>query len=448
MPAAVPDILAQWMATFEALFTRPTWRHVLVLVAGSLLAPGQRTVTSALSIMGLREMATFTNFHRVLNRNRWSSQAVARRLLALLISAFAPDGPLVIGIDETIERRWGSKIKARGIYRDPVRSSHGHFVKASGLRWITLMLLAPIPWAGRVWALPFLTMLAPSQRYACQHGRRHKKLTDWARQLLILVARWLPERQVIAVADHSYAAIEFLEAVRHHLTMVTRLRLDARLFDPSPPRRPGTMGRPRVSGARQPTLAERLADASTPWQRVIVTGWYGRSERQLDIISGTAIWYHPGKQVPIRWVLVRDVADEFEPQGFLCTDLEADPLDILRYFVRRWSMEGTFAEVRRHLGVETQRQWSDRAISRTTPALLGLFSLVTLWASEGLDDGIVPRRAAWYLKPQLTFSDALAAVRHRLWTSTTFSTSAHSVDTTKIPRALLDRLIQVACFPA
>lgn len=176
MPAAVPDILAQWMATFEALFTRPTWRHVLVLVAGSLLAPGRRTVTSALSIMGLREMATFTNFHRVLNRNRWSSQAVARRLLALLISAFAPDGPLVIGIDETIERRWGSKIKARGIYRDPVRSSHGHFVKASGLRWITLMLLAPIPWAGRVWALPFLTMLAPSQRYARQHGRRHKKL--------------------------------------------------------------------------------------------------------------------------------------------------------------------------------------------------------------------------------------------------------------------------------
>jgi hypothetical protein len=267
MPAAVPDILAQWMATFEALFTRPTWRHVLVLVAGSLLAPGRRTVTSALSIMGLREMATFTNFHRVLNRNRWSSQAVARRLLALLISAFAPDGPLVIGIDETIERRWGSKIKARGIYRDPVRSSHGHFVKASGLRWITLMLLAPIPWAGRVWALPFLTMLAPSQRYARQHGRRHKKLTDWARQLLILVARWLPERQVIAVADHSYAAIEFLEAVRHHLTMVTRLRLDARLFDPAPARRPGdgpatglrcaAAHAGRAPGRRQHTMAAR-----------------------------------------------------------------------------------------------------------------------------------------------------------------------------------------------
>jgi DDE superfamily endonuclease len=177
MPApAVPDILGRWMAPFEALFTRPTWRHVLVLAAGSLLAPGRRTVTSALSIMGRREIATFTNFHRVLNRSRWSSRAVARRLLALLVDAFAPDGPVVIGIDETIERRWGRKIKARGIYRDPVRSSHGHFVKASGLRWITLMLLAPIPWAGRVWALPFLSVLAPSERYAREQGCRHKKL--------------------------------------------------------------------------------------------------------------------------------------------------------------------------------------------------------------------------------------------------------------------------------
>ena len=142
---------------------------------------------------------------------------------------------MVIGIDEPLERRWGPKIKARGIYRDPVRSSHGHCVKASGRRWITLRLLAAIPSAGRVWALPFLTVLAPSERYARAHGRRHKKLTDWARQLLIVVARWLPKRRLIAIADHSYAAIELLEAVRHHPTMVTRLRLDARLFDPAPP---------------------------------------------------------------------------------------------------------------------------------------------------------------------------------------------------------------------
>src|SRR4051794_688174 len=314
------------------------------------------------------------------------------------------------------------------------------------------MLLAPIPWAGRVWALPFLTALAPSERFAHDQGRRHKKLTDWARQLLLLVARWLPGRRVIAVADSSYAAIELLAAVCRRLTVITRLRLDARLFDPPPPRRPGTMGRPRVSGARQPTLAERLADPETGWRRVTVAGWYGRTERRIELVSGTALWHHPGKRVPVRWLLVRDVAGAFEPQGFLCTDPDADPLDVRRWFVRRWfvrrwSVEVTFAEVRRHLGVESQRQWSDLAIARTTPAPLGLFSLVTLWAGAARG-GVRPRSAAWYPKPRPTFSDALAAVRYRFWTSATFATSGSRGEVAEIPRAVLEQLVQAACYPA
>jgi hypothetical protein len=443
MPAPV---LRRWFAPFASAFTAPTLHAVLVLIAGTILAPGRRTVTSALSIIGLRETATFTTFHRVLNRNRWSGRHLAVRLLHRLVETFVPEGPVVIAIDETIERRWGARIKARGIYRDPVRSSHGHFVKASGLRWICIMLLAPIPWAGRVWALPFFTALAPSERFARESGRRHKLLTDWARQLLIQVVRWLPERRVIAVADMSYAAIELLEALRRHLTLVTRLRLDARLFDPPPARKPGQRGRPRVAGARQPTLPQRLNDPATCWRQVRMT-WYGEPDRRIAIASGTALWYHPGKSVPIRWVLVRDGAGEFEPQALLCTDLAADPVDVLKWFVRRWSVEVTFAEVRRHLGVETQRQWSDKAIARTTPALLGLFALVTLWAGEALKDGWKPRQAAWYAKSHLTFSDALAIVRAKLWAAG-FETSRQDRDQVKIPRALLNRLTEAACFPA
>lgn len=309
------------------------------------------------------------------------------------------------------------------------------------------MLLAPIPWAGRVWALPFLTVLAPSERYARERGHRHKLLTDWARQMLIQIARWLPRRRIIIVADMSYAAIELLAAVRRHLTVITRLRLDARLFDPPPVRQPGQRGRPRVSGARQPTLAQRLNNPETRWWRVTIANWYGGQDRQLAITSGTALWYHPGKSVPIRWVLVRDMAGEFEPQALLCTDLAADPVDVLGWFVRRWSVEVTFAEVRRHLGVETQRQWSDTAIARTTPALLGLFSLVTVWAGEVLNKGWKPRQAAWYAKSHLTFSDALAIVRAKLW-SASFETSWQDRDQVKIPRALLNRLTEAACFPA
>ena len=447
IPPAPAPVLVRWFVPFASAFTAPALHSVLVLIAGTILAPGRRTVTSALSIMGLRQIATFTTFHRVLNRNRWSPRDLACRLLHQLVTTFVPAGPVVIAIDETIERRWGARIRARGIYRDPVRSSHGHFVKASGLRWISLMLVAPIPWAGRVWALPFLTVLAPSERWAQATGRRHKLLTDWARQMLLQVARWLPERQVIVVADMSYAAIELLAAVRQQLTVITRLRLDARLFDPPPARHPGQRGRPRVSGARQPTLAQRLTSPTTRWRRVTIAHWYGGQDRRLAITSGTALWYHPGKSVLIRWVLVRDVAGAFEPQALLSTDLTADPLDILRWFVRRWSVEVTFAEVRRHLGVETQRQWSDRAIARTTPALLGLFSLVTLWAGEALNDGWEPRQAAWYTKSHLTFSDALAIVRAKLWAAS-FETSRQVRDVVKIPRALLNRLTEAACFPA
>lgn len=445
----VPNRLAVWMQPFSGGFTAPTWQHVLVLIAGAILSPGRRTVAAALRVMGLDQDPTFTNYHRVLNRNRWSSRWIARCLLRLLVSTFVPKGPVVIGLDDTLERRWGPKINARGIYRDPVRSSHGHFVKASGLRWLSVMLLPHVPWAGRVWGLPFLTVLAPSERYASQRQRRHKKLTDWGRQVLLQTARWLPERHIIAVADSSYAVIDLLNAVRREICMITRMRLDARLFDPPSRRRPGTVGRPRVIGCRQPTLAERLVNPKTRWRRLKVTGWYGGGDRLVEIVSGTAIWHHPGHLVPIRYVLVRDVADKLRPQAFLCTDLDADPVDILRWFVRRWSTEVTFAEVRRHLGVETQRQWSDPAIARTTPVLLGLFSLVTLWAHDLYASGTpTPNTASWYRKPLPTFSDAIAAVRRELWATKSFDRSAFVPDLVEMPQRAIDILINAACYAA
>ena len=152
---------------------------------------------------------------------------------------------------------------------------------------------------------------------------------------------------------------------------MARLRLDARLFDPPPARTPRTIGRPRVVGDRQPTLARRIGHPDTPWLRLEVAGWYGGGGRRaVEVASGTAVWHHTGlPAVPVRWVLVRDPQRRFDPQALLCTDLGAEPADVLSWFVRRWSVEVTFAEARRHLGVETQRQWSDAAIARTTPAL-------------------------------------------------------------------------------
>jgi hypothetical protein len=454
----LPAAMVAALAAFVPVFSPRVWRHAQVLLAGALLAPAQRTVAAALRVMGLARTARFHRYHRVLSRATWSGLALSRALLQRLVATFAPHGPLLVGIDETVERRRGAKIAAKGIYRDGVRSSHGHFVKASGLRWICVMLLVAVPWAGRVWALPFLTALAPSERYATARGRRHKSLLDWARQLLLTVRRWWPEREVVAVADSSYAALEFLAACRawrRPVTVVTRLRLDAALYEPAPPRRPRQTGRPRLKGARLPTLAALAADPTTAWTAITVAHWYGTGERRVDVVSATALWYHTGlAPVPLRWVLVRDPQGRFATQALLCTDLTAGPAQVLAWFVRRWQLEVTFEEARRHLGLETQRQWSELAIRRTTPALLGLFSLVTLLAHPRMTATTarptprVIRQAAWYRKPAPTFCDALALVRRDLWRHQTFQTSAPADDVAKVPRTVIERLTETLCYVA
>ena len=188
-----PVSIIRLLEPFGTIFQAKTWEKAQLLLVGAILSPGKRTVTSALRVMGLSRDGNFARYHHVLNRARWSSLQLSRTLLFLLLRHLDSGiGPLVFGIDETIERRRGKRISAKGIYRDGVRSSQGHFVKASGLRWVSLMWLAPIPWAGRVWALPFLTVLAPSERFHRERGQRHKKLTDWARQMILQLRRWLP----------------------------------------------------------------------------------------------------------------------------------------------------------------------------------------------------------------------------------------------------------------
>jgi hypothetical protein len=253
---------------------------------------------------------------------------------------------------------------------------------------------------------------------------------------------------VVAVADSSSSAIDSLRVLGRHPCMVTRLRLDAGLYEPAPARKPGPIGRPRVKGPRLPRLADRVKDPATPWRRVTLVGWYGGGARRLDIASGTAVWHHPGMQVAIRSVLGRDAEGEKEPQAFLCTDPGVDPVTILGWFVRRWRCGTTFEEARRHLGVATQRPWSDRAILRTTPALRGLCSLVAAWASEIQARGGLPLAApGWYPKRTPTFSDALAAVRAELWRAEALAPSRPDPEGAKVPAGLLERLLLIACRP-
>lgn len=432
------------------MFSKPVFSHVKLLLAGAILAPGKRTISSVLNILGLRKERNFHKYHRVLSLARWSALKGARVLLSQLLSCFVLSGPVVVGIDETLERRWGSKISKRGIYRDGMRSSGSHFAKSSGLRWISIMLLVPISWAKRIWALPFLTVLAPSERYAQEHGKQHKKLTDWARQMLLQVKHWLPNREVIVVGDSNYAVIELLAAVRSQLTVITRLRLDAALYEPVPPRKPGKPGRNRKKGDRLPTLEQVMKNSDTKWQKVKLSQWYGYTEKVMEVTTATAVWYHSGKPVvPLRWVLLRDPEGKLAPMALQSTDLQLSAEKIVTYFVRRWAIEVTFEEIRAHLGVETQRQWSDKAIERTTPVLLGLFSIIAMLANRLQQQGKLQiATSAWYKKEKPTFSDSIAAVRKLLWNESNFSISNNQQDMVKIPKPLLNHFQHVLAHAA
>jgi len=310
------------------------------------------------------------------------------------------------------------------------------------------MLLTEIPFAGRVWGLPFLTVLCPSERDDRERGIRHRRLTDRARQAILLIKRWLPENVLVFVGDSSYAALDLLAAVNEKVTVVSRLRLDAALYKKAAARKPGQMGRGRKKGVRLPTLQAVIENPKTKWKRIMVKNWYGEQNREIEIASGQCVWYHVGKEaVPIRWVIIRDPREKFAPQALLCTERKAKPRQIVEWFIRRWQLEVTFEESRRHLGIETQRQWSDKAINRTTPCLYGLFSLITLVAEELSKAGkLKMRQAIWYQKELATFSDAIGCVRQSLWAARSFQTSQKEVEMIKIPRSFLECLTETLCF--
>jgi hypothetical protein len=250
----LPGEIIAVLQPFAPAFRRCVGEWAKVLLVGAILAPAGRTVTSVLRVVGLSHDQHVANDHRVLNRDRWSRRTLRRSRLGLLLPAFgAAAAPVVVGIAETSERRRGATSAAKGISRDPVRTSQEHVVQTRGLRWISRQVLAPIPWAQRVWGLPFLTVLAPAERYHHKRRRRPKTLPEWGRHMVLHRRRWRPERGWVVVADRTDAGLDLLARGRrlaHPITVVTRLRLDAAMYEPAPPRATKMQGRPRLQGKR------------------------------------------------------------------------------------------------------------------------------------------------------------------------------------------------------
>jgi hypothetical protein len=438
LPEAILPVLAQ----FAPLFSARVWPHAQLLLLGAILAPAARTVTTALRALGLATERRFTNYHRVLNRVTWSARQGSQTLLGLLITCLVPPGaPIILGADDTVERRSGRKIAAKGCYRDAVRSTKKHVIRCFGLKWVAMRLLVPVPWARRVWALPFFTVLCWP---ATKDGRqRHKTSIDRVRQMMKQVRRWLPGRRLVVVVDGGFSAVSLaLACVKHRVGMVSRVRWDAALYHPPGSQPPGKRGRKPSKGQRQRSLQAWAERSDTPWEDVEVD-WYGGQRKNLWVFSHTALWYTPGlPPVEIRFVIVCDPEGKLRMEAFFCTDLQATPVQILEWVIMRWSVEVTLEETRAHLGFETQRQWSDKAIARTTPVLLALFSLVTMLALQLSEGGHIPVPAtAWYRKAEPTFGDCLIFVRRHLWRVWYSVNSIAEAEFVQFPSEALDLLI-------
>jgi len=449
---SVPQKFEDVLIGFRPLFSAPVWQSAKVLVIGAILCIGKRTVTAALKVMGLENEKRYTNYHRVLNRAKWNALNAAKILLGLIIKILPPGFPLIIGIDESIERRKGKKIKAKGCYRDAVRSSKKKVVHCFGLKWICMMAIVPLPWSKRCWALPFLSVLAPSKNYSQSQNKRHKTTVDWTCQMIMQVRRWLPNHPIVLVGDGAYAAVKLVLCCIGFPTpvcLVSRLRLDASLYDSPPPDQPGKRGPKPKKGSKQPSLLDRINEPLTSWNPITIV-WYDGIKRTLEIFSGISLWYTPGQNpVPIKWVVVRDPKGELRTEAFFATDLKATEEQILTWFILRWNIEVTFEELRAHLGFETQRQWSDLAIARTTPALFSMFSVVVLVALELLkSETLTILTCAWYKKTDATFSDVIALVRRHIWHARNYTNSSPEPNSTYFQDDLLETLLDIVCYAA
>jgi hypothetical protein len=452
------------LSTFAPAFTKPTFNNACLLVYGTILAVGARTVTAALRAVGLAHHPNFTTYHRVLNRARFSPLALSRLLLGLLVtSLLSADAPLVLAVDETLERRRGAKIACKSFFRDPVRSTKKHPVKSEGIRWLSVALLVDVPWnQRRQWALPFLTVALLAPATSEKLGQPHRTVVDRTQLLVRVVRRWQPDREVVLVGDGNYAAVRLGHTCRGlsnegpMARLVARLRLDATLHEPPGPQPEGKRGPKPKKGRREPSLKARLEDPQSEWQSVSVP-WYAGEEKSLEMMTGTSLWYRAGEiPLPIRWVLLRcpeqqqQQQQSFPPIALFCTDPESSVGQIVGWFVGRWSIEVTFEESRAHLGLETQRQWSVRALERSTPCLLGLFSLVVVLAKALHPEELAVRQAAWYAKEEATFVDALAAVRGELLRrgEENYKESPGSPEVVLIPRPLWDSVYETLCYAA
>lgn len=441
----LPPPILHVLALFAPLFSYPVYNNACQLFCGHILCKGRRTIADILRQIGLKNIRNYSKYHWVLSGAKWNSINGAKILLQSLAKLCKSD--IIISIDSTVERRKGEKIKGLGRQRDSARSSKNNKVLTVGLNWLVCAIHVKFPWAVRSWACPFLTILMPpkkplsSSKNQSDLNRKkpHKTLNQWACLCVRLLTKWIGRsKNITIVADSAFATYVLANTcIDNRTSLISRMRLDARTFAfPTKSKR----GRPRLVGKRLPTFKTLSEDVSQSWKETTAQ-WYGNTSKVVSTLTGICMWYGYGiRPVPIRWVLVK-IGDEVSV--LFSTNLEHSPEYIIEAFIERWQIETTFEESRRHLGVETQRQWSDRAIDRTTPCLFASYSIINLMAyrlTQEKNEPIPIQKASWYSKKHACFSDVISYLRLELLNHKYFSQFGKKW---KHKKNLLDEIVEL-----
>jgi DDE superfamily endonuclease len=419
---------AQARSLFDALapaFSRPTFLRFVVLALAALLTLGGRTVSNLLRTLGALAPGHPSSYHRVFSHRRWSGWRLARLLAGWVFTHLLPQGPIELAGDDTVEEHPGEHVYGKGRHRDPVRSTHSYTAFRWGHKWVVLTVLVRFPFATRRWALPILVALYRTEEENHRQGRRHKTPAQLLRQLLLVLLRWFPQRQFVSSADGNYATHELAEQAARYpgrLTFVSRFYPNAGLYEPPPPY--AGHGRPRKKGAKLPTPEEVVA-ATEKRQRLNVA-WYGGGRRDVEVVTGTGHWYRAGEAlVPVRWVFVHDCTGTHRDEYFFTTDLSMSPAEVIETYTGRYNIETTFQELRSYLGLETTRGWCEQTVLRAAPCLFGLYTVVALLYSQLPPKYARVRVVDWPGKRDVTFSDAITAVRRWLWQEWVFAIPGH-----------------------
>lgn len=417
---ALPNPARSLFDVLAGGFSRPTFLRFVVLALATILTVGGRTVANLLRTLGALAPGHPSSYHRVFCQRHWSCWRLAHGLANWVFDHLLPPGCVLLAGDDTVDGHKGAKVFGKGCHRDPVRSTHAHLVFRWGHKWVVLAVLVRFPFARRLWALPLLVALYRTEKDNIQAGRRHKTPARLLRQLCCVLLRWFRQRSFVLAGDGNYGSHEmarFASQRRGRLTLVSKFYPDAQLYEPPPPY--SGHGRPRVKGQKSPT-PEQVVASSAPTRSNVA--WYGGGRRDVETVSGTGWWYQAGQGlVEVRWVYVHDLSGSHRDEYFFTTDVALSAQAMIEIYVGRWNEETTFQEMRSYLGLETTRGWKEKTVRRVAPCLFGLYTLVAALYSQ------LPRRYAWRHavqwanKQDVTFSDAITAVRRWLWQEWVFA---------------------------